>query len=110
MPTTRYLNARHGIEIIHNDGKIQILSGSIIPTQIGVVADIGSIYLCTNGKHYVKTGSNNTDWKLFIEEAPVDDKLYGRKNNNWLNIDTATGSTPGGGNKTIQFNNENIFI
>ena len=83
---SNYLNARHGIEIWHYDGKTQIIGGAVDPTVEGVEANIGSLYLHTNGSHYKKIGSNNTEWVLLIEESPQDDGIYARKNGQWVNI------------------------
>jgi len=42
---------------------VEILAGSVDPTAGGgVVADIGSLYLRTNGTLYVKVGAGNTQW------------------------------------------------
>ncbi len=109
MPDTRYLKARHGIEILHDDGKTQILSGVIVPSEAGVPANVGSIYLCTNGKHYKKTGTNDTHWSPSIPEAPSDGKLYGRRNSTWLDIDLSTGSSAAGNEGNVQFNEDDLF-
>lgn len=87
MADTRYLNARHGIEIWHDTGTKQIIGGSSVPSEIGVSANIGSMYFCTNGKIYKKYGENNNDWINLVEEAPSDN-IYVRQNNQWVIMPT----------------------
>jgi len=61
---TKYLNARHGIEISHKDGLTQLLAGNGDPSILGRAASIGSIFLRSDngGGIYSKIGSNDMDW------------------------------------------------
>lgn len=61
---TKYLNAKNGIEIWHDDGITQILAGASDPTVAGIDADVGSIYIHTvpSGVIYKKQGPTLTDW------------------------------------------------
>jgi len=63
---TNYLNAKNGIEILHDDGLTQILTGIEDPSIFGKKADVGSIYLRTisGGGIYNKTTSLDTGWTL----------------------------------------------
>jgi len=63
---TKYLNARHGIEILHKDGLTQILAGNGDPSTIGREASIGSVFLRSDngGGLYTKIGVSDTDWLL----------------------------------------------
>jgi hypothetical protein len=71
MPNTKYLKAKNGIEILHEDGVTQILSGNGDPSVIGVEAGIGSIFLRSDseGKTYNKTGTSSTSWELISQES-----------------------------------------
>lgn len=62
--TTKYLNAKNGIEIWHDDGITQILAGSSNPSITGFDADIGALYIHTisSGILYKKQGVGLTDW------------------------------------------------
>ena len=64
MASTNYLNAKNGIEILHQTGQTQILAGSVDPTFVGIEASIGSIYLYSSisGTIYKKTGISSTSW------------------------------------------------
>jgi hypothetical protein len=64
MSSTRYLNAKNGIEILHSEGTTQILAGNINPTTSGVDANVGSIYLNTTGLSFIKVGELDTDWEI----------------------------------------------
>lgn len=61
---TRYLNAKNGIEILHDSGVTQILAGEHPPNEVGVDAHLGSIYMCscTSGTIYKKSGLSDFDW------------------------------------------------
>lgn len=61
---TKYLNAKNGIEIWHNDGITQLLAGVDDPSVVGKVAEIGSIYMSssTSGTIYKKSGTSDFDW------------------------------------------------
>lgn len=62
---TKYLNAKNGIEIWHDDGITQILAGASNPAAVGIDADVGSIYIHTipAGTIYKKQGTGLTDWE-----------------------------------------------
>ncbi|RLA02977.1 MAG: hypothetical protein DRQ47_05980, partial [Gammaproteobacteria bacterium] len=64
--TTRYLNAKNGIEILHEDGLTQILAGAQDPSIVGRTASIGSIFLRSDngGGMYTKIGVSDTEWLL----------------------------------------------
>ena len=109
MSPTNYLNTKNGIEILHDSGTTQIIAGDVDPITIGVTANVGSLYLHINGNHYKKTGPNDTNWVILVEEAPEDGNLYGRRNNDWLEFDTAVGNSPGGPEDAVQFNYDNTF-
>jgi len=65
MPTTRYSKAKNGLEILTlENGDFQILAGGDDLLIDGCPANIGSLYLHTNGNHYKKTGPNDTDWEV----------------------------------------------
>lgn len=68
---TSYLNAKYGIEILHDDGITQILAGNIVPSEVGREADIGSVFLCgcVEGGVYRKFGTLDTDW-LLVGDIP----------------------------------------
>lgn len=63
MPT-KYLNIKNGIEILHASGLTQILAGDFDPSDSGLDASIGSLYLRSSGIStlYTKIGLANTDW------------------------------------------------
>jgi len=62
---TNYLNAKNGLEILHDDGLTQILSGDADPSELGLAADLGSIFLRHGGTFgiYQKKGPLDTDWQ-----------------------------------------------
>lgn len=64
MVTTRYLNAKNGIEILHDGGTTQILAGELDPISAAVEANVGSIYLCSgvSGTIYKKFNSQPDGW------------------------------------------------
>jgi len=63
---TNYLNAKNGIEILHDDGLTQFLAGAGDPSVSGQVAGIGSIFLrCDNGGGiYNKINNTDIGWIL----------------------------------------------
>jgi len=65
---TKYLNAKHGIEILYDDGVTQILTGKYIPSSIGIAAEIGSLFLYggPGAGLYNKIGDLDTDWNPVI--------------------------------------------
>jgi len=73
MVRTSYLNAKHGIEILHEDGLTQILAGAGDPSLAGLVADLGSIFLRNDngGGIYSKVGLLNTDWVSVTSSGTV---------------------------------------
>lgn len=77
--TTRYLNVKNGIEILHSNGLTQILAGDIDPSSgDGLFAEIGSIFLSSyeNGTIYSKSTSANTGWTAVNSSAlTIDDYL-----------------------------------
>jgi hypothetical protein len=66
MATTKYLNAKHGIEIWHDDGITQIIAGNGDPAEVGREASRGSVYLRSDngGGIYTKIGDGDYDWQL----------------------------------------------
>jgi len=44
-----------------------------------------------------------------ITEAPNDNKLYGRRNKNWIEMEVFSGASPSGNNGDIQFNTDDVF-
>ncbi len=63
---TNYLNAKNGLEILHDDGLTQILSGDEDPSVDGREADLGSIFLRHSDpiNIYQKKGPIDTDWQI----------------------------------------------
>ena len=61
---TKYLNAKYGIEILHDDGTTQILAGEGDPSVVGRDAGIGSIFMRSDngGGLFTKTGEAVTAW------------------------------------------------
>jgi hypothetical protein len=75
---TKYMSARHGIEIWHDDGITQLLAGAGDPSVVGQVADIGAIYLCStvSGALYSKSGPGDTDWLINSYSSSASSALY----------------------------------
>jgi len=72
--STKYLNAKNGIEILTEDVTTQILSGNFDPSIEGQPADIGSLFLCTtiSGGVYNKIGEHDFDWDLLVCSDNID--------------------------------------
>lgn len=70
---TRYLNAKHGIEIESADGTVQLLIGTGNPALLGRAAEIGSIYLRSDapGGTYFKFAESDTSWSLQMSESSL---------------------------------------
>ena len=70
---TRYLNVKHGIEILHSDGTTQILAGFYDPSGAGLTAEVGSVFLCSisGGGLFIKTGISDTDWKPITTSSGI---------------------------------------
>jgi hypothetical protein len=54
---------------------VSIVSGSTDPIVVGVAAEIGSIYLRTNGNLYKKIGALDTDWEILPDNTDVSDLI-----------------------------------
>lgn len=65
---TKYLNAKHGIEIETEGITVQLLVGTGDPSVNGNNASVGSIYLRGDypGGTYLKYGESNLDWALQV--------------------------------------------
>lgn len=61
-----YYAVDKGINIINENSSVetQVLNGSFDPSSAGQVADIGSLFLRSNGSAYLKTGAGATDWTV----------------------------------------------
>lgn len=92
---TNYLNAKNGIEILHEDGLTQILSGIGDPSVLGVEADIGSVFLRSDSPSglYNKIGPNNTDWELIKENTNLDGGSAGSIYGGTTPVDGGSAST-----------------
>ena len=78
---TKYLNAKNGIEIWHDDKVIQILSGSDDPSVTGLLADIGSLFLKNSipVATYIKQGVGDIDWfKLSSDSGGISIEEHNR--------------------------------
>lgn len=66
MSTTNYLNAKNGIEILHEDGLTQLLAGDGDPSVFGLEASVGSIFLRSDngGGIYTKIDTTTTGWSV----------------------------------------------
>lgn len=89
---TKYLNAKNGIEILHKDGQTQLLAGAGDPSEIGVSAETGSLFLRNDsaGGVYQKTGNGDKDWDLLMPSySPT---LFSGSEGSFLAVDsTASG-------------------
>lgn len=94
---TKYLNAKNGIEILHKDGQTQLLAGSHDPTIEGQEAEIGSIFLRSDGGGvYSKTGPGLLDWSIVVEaedntfiQQPDSPATYSGSEGHFLVVDTS---------------------
>lgn len=78
MVNTKYLNAKNGIEILHDDNTTQVLAGPGDPSFVGQEANIGSIFMRSSlpAGLYTKVGISDLDWNLIgTEQLTIDQYL-----------------------------------
>lgn len=69
-----YYGIEKGLQILGENSEtgVKILFGSADPsTGGGVTAEVGSLYLRTNGNAYKKINTNDTDWEILPDQTDV---------------------------------------